>query len=54
MEKLQITRVTKVTTTRSVRHLPVANQEAEYFFDADGSPLPVTRTTPPYEHGNQQ
>ncbi|KAL3982086.1 Fibronectin type III domain family protein [Acanthocheilonema viteae] len=46
----KITRVTKVTTTRSVRHLPVANQEAEYFFDADGSPLPVTRTTPPYEH----
>uniref|UniRef100_A0A8R1TVP6 Fibronectin type-III domain-containing protein n=1 Tax=Onchocerca volvulus TaxID=6282 RepID=A0A8R1TVP6_ONCVO len=46
----KITRVTKVTTTRSVRHLPVANQEAEYFFDADGSPLPVTRITPPYEH----
>uniref|UniRef100_A0A0R3S475 Fibronectin type III domain protein n=1 Tax=Elaeophora elaphi TaxID=1147741 RepID=A0A0R3S475_9BILA len=48
----KITRVTKVTTTKSVRHLPVANQEAEYFFDANGSPLPVTRTTPPYEHGN--
>ncbi|KAM3726377.1 Juxtamembrane domain-associated catenin [Dirofilaria immitis] len=45
----KITRVTKVTTTRSVRHLPVTNQEAEYFFDADGSPLPVTRTSP-YEH----
>ncbi|OZC09924.1 fibronectin type III domain protein [Onchocerca flexuosa] len=46
----KITRVTKVTTTRSVRHLPVTNQEAEYFFDANGSPLPVTRITPPYEH----
>uniref|UniRef100_A0A1I7VVL9 Fibronectin type III domain-containing protein n=1 Tax=Loa loa TaxID=7209 RepID=A0A1I7VVL9_LOALO len=46
----KITRVTKVTTTRSVRHLPVTNQEAEYFFDADGSPLPVTRTSLPYEH----
>ncbi|VDK75194.1 unnamed protein product [Litomosoides sigmodontis] len=46
----KITRVTKVTTTRSVRHLPVASQEAEYFFDADGSPLPITRTTPFHEH----
>ncbi|MCP9266055.1 Juxtamembrane domain-associated catenin [Dirofilaria immitis] len=36
-------------TKKSVRHLPVTNQEAEYFFDADGSPLPVTRTSP-YEH----
>ncbi|EJW77050.1 hypothetical protein WUBG_12040, partial [Wuchereria bancrofti] len=27
----KITRVTKVTTTRSVRHLPVADQEVEYF-----------------------
>ncbi|VDP12495.1 unnamed protein product [Onchocerca flexuosa] len=49
----KITRVTKVTTTRSVRHLPVTNQEAEYFFDANGSPLPVTRITPPYEHGDK-
>uniref|UniRef100_A0A915Q1W3 Fibronectin type-III domain-containing protein n=1 Tax=Setaria digitata TaxID=48799 RepID=A0A915Q1W3_9BILA len=46
----KITRVTKVTTTRSVRHLPIASQEAEYFFDASGSPLPVTRSTPPHEH----
>ncbi|VDM17407.1 unnamed protein product [Wuchereria bancrofti] len=45
-----ITRVTKVTTTRSVRHLPVADQEVEYFFDADGSPLSFTRITHPYEH----
>ncbi|VDO41915.1 unnamed protein product [Brugia timori] len=46
----KITRVTKVTTTRSVRHLPVADEEVEYFFDADGSPLPFTRITQPYEH----
>uniref|UniRef100_A0AAF5RT50 Fibronectin type-III domain-containing protein n=1 Tax=Wuchereria bancrofti TaxID=6293 RepID=A0AAF5RT50_WUCBA len=46
----KITRVTKVTTTRSVRHLPVADQEVEYFFDADGSPLSFTRITHPYEH----
>ncbi|VDN01656.1 unnamed protein product [Thelazia callipaeda] len=43
----KITRVTKVTTTRSLRQLPSLSQGAEYFFDADGSPLLVERTTTP-------
>lgn len=47
----KITRVTKVTTTRSLRQLPFGTQETEYFFDADGSPLPVTRIpSTPYEN----
>uniref|UniRef100_F1KQH5 Juxtamembrane domain-associated catenin n=1 Tax=Ascaris suum TaxID=6253 RepID=F1KQH5_ASCSU len=37
----KITRVTKVTTTRSVRQLPIMSSETNFYFDAEGSPMPI-------------
>uniref|UniRef100_A0A914VTE8 Fibronectin type-III domain-containing protein n=1 Tax=Plectus sambesii TaxID=2011161 RepID=A0A914VTE8_9BILA len=39
----KVTRVTKVTTTRSVRQVPVAGEGTDdYYFDPDGNALPIS------------
>ncbi|GMR48035.1 hypothetical protein PMAYCL1PPCAC_18230 [Pristionchus mayeri] len=39
----KVTRVTRVTTTRSVRQIPLESPYDEVFFDANGRPIPVAR-----------
>ncbi|VDO25814.1 unnamed protein product [Heligmosomoides polygyrus] len=47
----KITRVTKVTTTRSVRQIPVESPYADIYFDASGlpTPSPVVEVEAPLE-----